>query len=330
MSKNLRAYALANIQYVCKNLTLSNAKDLEPNLNLKLVSGSDKTTNTFSTAFIPNHPFTSLWQLGAVSRGVPGQTVNRKKYGGPEGGLKYEDGDAWLLDYFKLNEVSPDQPFPGKFNPNCFNALSYRYLLANIPVNVDLVPADSTSLVDEANPAPAWVSQPGRLDIDDVARTRFHYDWIDAAPDTQVIDLENQLFIFTADLDFEQHQNDEYIAPKQAEKQSWSPVEAFYNFVQVDKDAANINDREAEKFIGCSAGIMSTRYETFTVLAAGQSLRYIMPDSAAVTADFQKTLVNPVKIGTDWYSILGTQLRIVTIVRDCWANRMKVVSVRNL
>ena len=370
MSKNLRAYALANIQYVCKNLTLSNAKDLEPNLNLKLVSGSDKTTNTFSTAFIPNHPFTSLWQLGAVSRGVPGQTVNLKKYGGPEGGLKYEDGDAWLLDYFKLNEVSPDQPFPGKFNPNCFNALSYRYLLANIPVNVDLVPADSTSPVDEDNPDPAWVYQPGRLDIDDVARTRFHYDWIDAAPDTQVIDLENQLFIFTADLDFEQHQNDEYIAPKQAEKQSWSPVEAFYNFVQirnaptyrvatVQADGTlsswgaqqKANDRLAESLIGCTAGLLSTRYEYFTVFAIGQSVKYIgqthtnsrddylplvpvKPEATYVSGnpgkDFYNQLVNPVKIKVSdteegWYSILATQMRLMTIERDCWFNTMKVV-----
>ena len=372
MSKNLRAYALANIQYVCKNLTLSNAKDLEPNLNLKLVSGSDKTTNTFSTAFIPNHPFTSLWQLGAVSRGVPGQTVNLKKYGGPEGGLKYEDGDAWLLDYFKLNEVSPDQPFPGKFNPNCFNALSYRYLLANIPVNVGLVPADPTSPVDEDNPDPAWVYQPGRLDIDDVARTKFHYDWIDTAPeDTQVIDLENQLFIFTEDLDFEQHPNDEYIAPKQAEKQSWSPVEAFFNFVQIRNTPTyrvatvqadgtlsgwgaqqRANDRLAESLIGCSAGLLSTRYEYFTVFAIGQSLKYIgqthtnsrddylplVPVKPEVTyvsgthpgKDFYNQLVNPVKIKVSdteegWYSILATQLRLMTIERDCWFNTMKVV-----
>lgn len=374
MQDKLRAAALKYIQTYCKNGNLSISKDLEPELNLitgTTGSGVVQTMNTFSTAFIPNHPITSLWQLGAVSRGLPAQTINLKKYGGPKGGLKYADGDAWLLDYFKLNEVSPDQPFPGKFNPNCFNALSYRYLLANIPVNVGLVPADPTSPVDEDNPDPAWVYQPGRLDIDDVARTKFHYDWIDTAPeDTQVIDLENQLFIFTEDLDFEQHQNDEYIAPKQAEKQSWSPVEAFFNFVQIRNTPTyrvatvqadgtlsgwaqqKANDRLAESLIGCSAGLLSTRYEYFTVFAVGQGLKYIgqthtntrddylpvtpvKPEDNYVSGtnqykDFYNQLVNPVKIKASateegWYSVLSTQMRLMTIERDCWFNTMKVV-----
>ena len=365
MQDKLRAAALKYIQTYCKNGNLSISKDLEPDLNLitgTTGSGVVQTINTFSTAFIPNHPFTSLWQLGAVSRGVPGQTVNLKKYGGPKGGLKYEDGDAWLLDYFKLNEVSPDQPFPGKFNPNCFNALSYRYLLANIPVNVDLVPADSTSPVDEDNPDPAWVYQPGRLDIDDVARTNFFYEWIDSNPGDKVVDLKDYLFNFAADLDFEQHPNDSYIAPKQAEKQSWSPVEAFYNFVQirnaptyrvatVQADGTlsswgaqqKANDRLAESLIGCTAGLLSTRYEYFTVFAIGQSVKYLFQrqvpgrdDYLAFNPDgnsiFKAQLVNPVKIKTDanansegWYSILATQMRLMTIERDCWFNTMRVV-----
>ncbi len=266
-----------------------------------------KLTNTLSTAIIPNGPITSLWQLGAIHRGEAGRTINLKTFGGKAADHKYATGDAWILDYFKLSELGTadvlddsDLRTPeavcGKFNPNCFNEGAYLYFLSYLPKGAD------------ANDTAIYLPLASNL--------------------TKTIGDQTAAGDFAADLGLKFV--DPFSSDDTISKQSWSPVEAFYNFVQVDKDAANINDREAEKFIGCSAGIMSTRYETFTVLAAGQSLRYIMPDSAAVTADFQKTLVNPVKIGTDWYSILGTQLRIVTLVRDCWANRIKVVNVRNL
>ena len=344
MQDKLRKAALSNIQRICVNGTITVDKDLEPGLNFAGLSG-DQTPNTFSTAFIPNHPITSLWQLGAVFRGVPGQTINLKKYGGPKGGQKYADGDAWLLDYFKLHELSPNQPLPGKFNPNCFNALSFRYLLANIPMNPDYGEVE--------------VYQPGRLEQEaiSVKRNEFFPLWFGTA-DPDVV-LEGKLFKFANDLNFEtvtynnngivrpinDNKNDDVLAPAQAKKQSWSPVEAFYNFVKLenqpkyyDKDAAatkDANDRMAESLIGCTAGLLSTRYEYFTVFAIGQSVKYIdgLPAgfnlNNAANADFKKQLVNPVQINTgiatEWYSILATQMRLMTIERDCWFNTMRVV-----
>ena len=367
MQNKLRKAALSNIRRVCQNGNLSNAKDLEPDLNFVDLLSGDKTTNTFSTAFIPNHPITSLWQLGAVSRGVPGQTINLKKYGGPESDLRYSDGDAWLLDYFKLNELDAISPFPGKFNPNCFNADAYRYLFANIPANPDLIPPTSTDSASETNPDPAWVYQHGRLDLADVRRNAF-YDWF-IDDNSDAILLEGQLFDFNKKLNYENES--EYDEVEQSKKQSWSPVEAFYNFVQF-KDtpkykvktgsdsygfptstntAKNANDRMVESLIGCTAGLLSTRYEYFTVFAVGQSVKYIgqthtntRDDYLPVTPvkpelgytpgtnsgkDFYNQLVNPVQINTgtanEWYSVLSTQMRLLTIERDCWFNTMRVV-----
>ncbi|MBR4612497.1 MAG: hypothetical protein IKO40_07235, partial [Kiritimatiellae bacterium] len=349
MQDKLRAAALKYIQTYCKNGNLSISKDLEPDLNLitgTTGSGVVQTMNTFSTAFIPNAPITSLWQLGAVSRGVPAQTINLKKYGGPKK-RKYEDGDAWLLDYFKLNELAPNAQFPGKFNPNCFHALAYRYLLANIPANPD--------------PNETEVYQPGRLVNDGITVKRneiFHY-LIDTSTPANIV-LEGKLFKFVDALNFESsltyytngnapvpngNKDDINLAPAQVEKQSWSPVEAFYNFVKLENqpkyydiaDAANkgANDRLAESLIGCTAGLLSTRYEYFTVFSIGQSVKYIegLPAgfnlNSPTNADFKKQLVNPVQINTgtatEWYSILATQMRLMTIERDCWFNTMKVV-----
>ena len=353
----LRKAALALIQSYCKNTSFATGggstpvtyatKDLEPELNL-IVSASNavaQTPNTFSTAFIPNAPITSLWQLGAVSRGVPAQTINLKKYGGPKGGQKYEDGDAWLLDYLKLNELKADSPFPGKFNPNCFYARAYRYLLANIPANPD--PNDTA------------VYQPGRLSMSDIKRNKFYYDMI--KQEGTPIELEyyysgvrppeywdnnnyrnyTGLFIFNPRLNFEVNGNDANLSPQQAPKQSWSPVEAFFNFVEilntpkykVSGSTKNANDRMAESLIGCTAGLLSTRYEFFTVFAVGQNVKWLGAEFDAMnTADRNAIIdqmMNPIQIhnGTaaNWYSILSTQMRQMTIQRDCWFNTLKVV-----
>ena len=129
-------------------------------------------------------------------------------------------------------------------------------------------------------------------------------------------------------------------------KQSWSPVEAFYNFVELQSGSAGFNDRVAESLIGCTAGLLSTRYEYFTVFAVGQSVKYIgqthtntrddylpvTPNSSGTQAekDFYEQLVNPIQIHSTateegWYSVLSTQMRLVTIERDCWFNTMRVV-----
>ena len=361
MQDKFRKAALNVIQNYCKNTRFATGggstpvtyatKDLEPELNL-IVSAPNvvaQTPNTFSTAFIPNAPITSLWQLGAVSRGRPAQTINLKKYGGPKGDLKYEDGDAWLLDYFKLNELKADSPFPGKFNPNCFYALAYRYLLANIPANPD--PNDTA------------VYQPGRLNMSDIKRNKFYYDTIKQegtpveveyawtgtqAPsywDTHSFRGGTGLFAFNPILNFENCQNDANLAPGFADNQSWSPVEAFFNFVVIMNTpkykeggtTLGANDRMAESLIGCTAGLLSTRYEFFTVFAIGQNVKWLGAEFDAMsTANrnaIMNQIINPIKINngkttgttTNWYSILSTQMRLMTIQRDCWFNTMRVV-----
>ncbi|MCQ2396396.1 MAG: hypothetical protein MJ106_01710 [Lentisphaeria bacterium] len=339
----LAKVALANVKNAMRNETHANAqKDWEPEFDPgdmdMTAAASDycKGTmdNTLSTYFIPNYPFTSLWQLGAIHRGGEGQTLNLKKFGTDEPASvedskithTYVDGDAWLLDYICLNELSNDGGVRGKFNPNCFNAPAYRFLFANIPANPD---AEDTSVY--AN---------GMLDpdesADEIVRNDYFKDYVDENWSKATEELEETTFRFRV------NGNDDFgdyaDASEVMAAQSWSPVQAFFNFVEIDGGAENTtdtlqcNDRQAESLIGCTAGIMSTRYETYTVISVGQNLKWIMANDDMPSGDdginFRKQLANPIQIGGgsgDWYSILSTEVRLVTLVRDCWFGKIKVL-----
>ena len=75
--------------------------------------------NTFSTAFIPNRPFRSLWELGAIHRGEPYRTLNIANH------------DRAILDQVKIGPIKKTY---GKFNLNSANPAAVFELLKNIDV----------------------------------------------------------------------------------------------------------------------------------------------------------------------------------------------------
>lgn len=288
-------------------------------------SGSGTMYSTLSTYFIPNNPITSLWQLGAIHRGEIGRTINLKKFCEFDvNGMThlYRDGDAWILDYLKISSLDAYNGIRGKFNPNCFNAGAYRYLFANIPANKD---ANDTMIYANGHPSVT------------ANRNSYYKDFIEPGYTGTTFDLEDNVFKFE---DFDKEADPVKAA---AQAQSWSPVQAFFNFVDIngfgnDATAVSVkcNDRVAESLIGCTAGLLSTRYETYTVVAVGQKLQFIVredelpPSDTDARENFLKQLVNPKNINGNIYSILGTQVRLVTLVRDCWFGNIKVVKTQNL
>lgn len=282
-------------------------------------SGSGTMYSTLSTYFIPNNPITSLWQLGAIHRGEIGRTINLKKFCEFDvNGMThlYRDGDAWILDYLKISSLDAYNGIRGKFNPNCFNAGAYRYLFANIPANED---ANDTMIYANGYPSVT------------VNRNSYYNIFIEPGYTGATFNLEANVFKFK---DF--HGDHGKTA---ARAQSWSPVQAFFNFVDINGGGGGklkCNDRVAESLIGCTAGLLSTRYETYTVVAVGQKLQFIAradelpPSDTDVYKNFSKQLVNPKNINGNIYSILGTQVRLVTLVRDCWFGNIKVVKTQNL
>ena len=311
-----------------KNDNPGSDRDWEPDFNVGASpyspNGSGTMNSTLSTYFIPNNPITSLWQLGAIHRGEIGQTINLKKFcefGGDDKMTHlYEDGDAWILDYLKISSLDAYNGIRGKFNPNCFNAGAYRYLFANIPANEG---ANDTMIYANGHPSVT------------VNRNSYYKEFIEPGYTGTTFDLESNVFKFK---DFDKGDYGRVAA----QAQSWSPVQAFFNFVDINgfgNDAIAVslkcNDRVAESLIGCTAGLLSTRYETYTVVAVGQKLQFIvradeLPPSGDARDNFLKQLVNPKNINGNIYSILGTQVRLVTLVRDCWFGNIKVVKTQNL
>jgi hypothetical protein len=105
--------------------------------------GEDPGSNKISTAYIPHRPMQSLWELGAIHRGAPWQTINLKcasKNGTAMG--SYQDGDGHLLDQVAL--TSPDRvrdPVLGLINLNCVASFggssapfAFKSLFTNFPV----------------------------------------------------------------------------------------------------------------------------------------------------------------------------------------------------
>ena len=97
-----------------------------------------------STAYIRHAPMQSLWELGAIHRGAPWQTINLKcgsKNGVAMGG--YEYGDGHLLDQVALarSTEKADDAVVGMINLNCVATFgggkapfSFKSLFTNFPV----------------------------------------------------------------------------------------------------------------------------------------------------------------------------------------------------
>jgi len=84
--------------------------------------GEDPVNNRLSTAYIPHKPMESLWELGAIHRGLPWQTINLKcaddKNSSSMNDYKY--GDGHLLDQVSLVETNErNKTVVGMINLNC-------------------------------------------------------------------------------------------------------------------------------------------------------------------------------------------------------------------
>ncbi|NMA42137.1 MAG: hypothetical protein GX946_02000 [Oligosphaeraceae bacterium] len=108
-----------NSNFNPQNDGTNTTKDIETFTGLALNS-------TFSTAFIRNAPMESLWELGAIHRGAPWQTLNLRSFGTTG---NYADGDAMILDQVKIGPVKFSR---GKYNANAINPEVCNELLSGI------------------------------------------------------------------------------------------------------------------------------------------------------------------------------------------------------
>lgn len=96
------------------------------------------------------------------------------------------------------------------------------------------------------------------------------------------------------------------------------------------------NDREAEALIGRSAGLLSTRWEAFTLVTVGQALRELrdVTATAFTTLKDNNLVANPTEFTdgavTRYCSILGTRIKLTHLLRDTWKNEFVIVQSRYL
>ena len=261
---------------------------------------------SFSTAYIRNAPMQSLWELGAIHRGAPYQTINLKKFKDPNASAdpanpapngKYSEGDAAILDYVK---IGPLRFAKGRVNANTRNLGAIDILLRDI---------EGETYDGEDLPSGDSVKYNLTIDADDLADT------------------------------------DKY--PTSFNR----GVMANLLFDMLDSDVKT--DRDAEALIGKTAGLLTTRLDTYSVYIVAEALREMrdIPDDTTYDA-IKDTLINPVKVThviradedynsstasyrpagtkTSYCSIAGVQRMLVQLVRDAWRNEIKVERVQYL
>ena len=261
------------------------------------VTFEDTDTCSFSTAFIRNAPMQSLWELGAIHRGAPYQTINLKKFTEPKDASgKYSDGDAAILDYVK---IGPLRFAKGRVNANSRNLGAIEILLKGI-------------------------KDKGSQTYDGIQETGVNFDY-------SLTIADNELMAF----------------PTSFNRGVMANLLTKMTKAHVDLD------RDAEAWIGKTAGLLTTRMDTYSVYIVAEALREMrdIPDETTFDA-IKDTLVNPVKVThciradedynnatssyrsagekTSYCSILGTQRMLVQLVRDAWRNEIKVERVQYL
>ena len=259
-------------------------------------------TRTFSTAYIRNAPMQSLWELGAIHRGAPFQTINLKKFTEPkEASGKYGDGDAAILDYVK---IGPLRFAKGRVNANTRNLGAIDLLLKDI--TEETYDGGDLPTVDGDADAVSW-----NIDINE----------------------------------------DDLMDPDKYKTSFNRGVMANLLFDMLDSDVKT--DRDAEALIGKTAGLLTTRLDTYSVYIVAEALREMrdIPDDTTYDA-IKDTLINPVKVThviradedynsstasyrpagtkTSYCSIAGVQRMLVHLVRDAWRNEIKVERVQYL
>ena len=265
------------------------------------VTFEGSSARSFSTAYIRNAPMQSLWELGAIHRGAPYQTINLKKFKDPNAHAdptipsasgKYSEGDAAILDYVK---IGPLRFAKGRVNANTRNLGA-----------IDLLLKDITEETYDGEDLPSGDSVKYNLTIDD-----------DDLMDT-----------------------DKYPASFNR------GVMANILFDMLDSDVKT--DRDAEALIGKTAGLLTTRLDTYSVYIVAEALREMrdIPDDTTFEA-IKDTLINPIKVKhylrkaddkyfdqddvkTSYCSIMGVQRMLVQLVRDAWRNEIKVERVQYL
>ena len=267
------------------------------------VTFEESNTRSFSTAFIRNAPMESLWELGAIHRGAPYQTINLKKFKDPNASAdpvtpgasgKYSEGDAAILDYVK---IGPLRFAKGRVNANTRNLGAIDLLLKDIEGET----YDGVLLTTASND---HVKYNLTIDEDDL------------------VDSDKYPVSYNRG------------------------VMANLLFDMLDSDVKT--DRDAEALIGKTAGLLTTRLDTYSVYIVAEALREMrdIPDDTTFDA-IKDTLINPIKVKhylrkaddnyfdqdevkTSYCSIAGVQRMLVQLVRDAWRNEIKVERVQYL
>ena len=148
--------------------------------NEKRTNPSYAGNDSISTAYIRHGQMLSLWELGAIHRGAPWQTINLKC--APSRGTAmdaYQNGDGHLLDHVALASSTDraNDAVPGLINLNCVASFggssapfAFKSLFTNFPVYKTYAAMNSGSASDTIAGDSVDSDKNGDLDADAYAK----------------------------------------------------------------------------------------------------------------------------------------------------------------
>lgn len=253
--------------------------------------GANPDVTNISTAYIRNGPMQSLWELGAIHRAAPWQTINLHGYddtggtGIDAGGNDYTKGDANILDQVKLSDATIVR---GKFNPNSGYDLAWRGLLGHVKYgsSYENCGYDGTAL------DPTWSAS---HDIYDMVKHATKGVLATSNPHSAV---PGALFIDRGEI---------------------AAVPYFVNGGVV----AQSTDKAQEEIVGKIANYLSTRQNYYTIIVTAQALKDLGAVSA-VTGSFSYD-------GGTHYAITTAEQRALAVVyRDAFTNKFRIERIISL
>lgn len=251
---------------------------------------------TYSTAYIRNAPMETLWELGAIHRGYPNQTINLKRYAdvAADSIVAYSDGDAGILDQVK---IGPLLFVKGKINANNRNGQLWEELLCNGLQDARYCWYDNTTTIPDHFQV---ASSAEKISIDKTGK------------------FANELTAWTG-----------------AKTSSISRVEILAKVLENTVVAQNDRDYEAFIGKTAQLLTTRTdAYSMLFIAETLKDLQLTSTEYAAIK-DSQNNLVKvTVMDGTDseehYCTPTGRQKVLVHVVRDAWRNEFKVVKKKYL
>jgi hypothetical protein len=236
----------------------------------------------------------SLWELGAIHRGYPYQTLRLSKgtAGATRLAASYNTGDAGMLEHVKLSDQTIVN---GKFNANSQHQYAWRAILKNVTIGGTYANPYAGTALDDSS----WMAGGDMFDL------------VNGASGSGIMATT----VATTMTDGRYFLNNRGLIALAA------------NF---SNRTGQNDDRSQEELIGKVANLLTVRQNYFTVVVVGRAVRDLGPTLGATAGERLRNAAAPGEVfpidplRNHWVRLLGEERYVAILYRDAFTNVVRV------